>query len=77
LEKLGSIGVSANFMLYLRNVFHMEPVEASNVYYLWMGLTNFAPLLGALISDAYIGRFKTIAYASLFSILVRALYIYF
>ncbi|KAL9857773.1 putative proton-dependent oligopeptide transporter family [Arabidopsis thaliana] len=64
-------------MLYLRNVFHMEPVEASNVYYLWMGLTNFAPLLGALISDAYIGRFKTIAYASLFSILVRALYIYF
>ncbi|AAF79856.1 T7N9.14 [Arabidopsis thaliana] len=69
LEKLGSIGVSANFMLYLRNVFHMEPVEAFNVYYLWMGLTNFAPLLGALISDAYIGRFKTIAYASLFSIL--------
>ncbi|KAL9307418.1 Protein NRT1/ PTR FAMILY 2.12 [Arabidopsis thaliana] len=69
LEKLGSIGVSANFMLYLRNVFHMEPVEASNVYYLWMGLTNFAPVLGALISDAYIGRFKTIAYASLFSIL--------
>ncbi|XP_010460223.1 PREDICTED: protein NRT1/ PTR FAMILY 2.12-like [Camelina sativa] len=69
LEKLGSIGVSANFMLYLRNVFHMEPVEASNVYYLWMGLTNFAPLLGALISDAYIGRFKTIAYASFFALL--------
>ncbi|XP_010498968.1 PREDICTED: protein NRT1/ PTR FAMILY 2.12-like [Camelina sativa] len=69
LEKLGSIGVSANFTLYLRNVFHMELVEASNVYYLWMGLTNFAPLLGALISDAYIGRFKTIAYASFFALL--------
>ncbi|CAN8291646.1 unnamed protein product [Cochlearia groenlandica] len=69
LEKMGTIGLSANLMVYLIRMFHMKLVEASIVFNLWMGLTNLAPLLGALISDAYVGRFKTIAYASFFTLL--------
>ncbi|RID53561.1 hypothetical protein BRARA_G00946 [Brassica rapa] len=69
LERMGTIGLSANFMAYLTNVFHMKLVDASNVFNLWLGLSNLAPLLGAIISDAYAGRFKTIAYASFFSLL--------
>lgn len=70
---MGTMGLSANFMAYLTKVFHMKLVDASNVFNLWLGLSNLAPLLGAIISDAYVGRFKTIAYASFFSLLVRFL----
>ncbi|KFK44623.1 hypothetical protein AALP_AA1G282800 [Arabis alpina] len=69
LERVATMGISANFMAYFTKVFHMELVEASVVYNLWSGFTNLAPLLGAIISDAYIGRFKTIAYASFFTLL--------
>ncbi|KAF8049578.1 hypothetical protein N665_2177s0006 [Sinapis alba] len=69
LERMGTMGLSANFMAYLTKVYHMKLVDASNVYNLWLGLSNLAPLFGAIISDAYVGRFKTIAYASFFSLL--------
>ncbi|KAL9390377.1 hypothetical protein Peur_018982 [Populus x canadensis] len=51
-------------MVYLMRVFHLEQVTAANIINIWSGVTNFAPLVGAFISDAYVGRFKTIAFAS-------------
>lgn len=71
------MGLSANFMAYLTKVFHMKLVDASNVYNLWLGLSNLVPLLGAIISDTYVGRFRTIAYSSFFSLLVRFLPLFF
>ncbi|XP_028792523.1 protein NRT1/ PTR FAMILY 2.13 [Neltuma alba] len=68
-ERLAVFGLFANFMVYLTRELHMDQVFASNIMNLWFGLTNFAPLLGAFISDAYAGRFKTIAYASVASLL--------
>ncbi|XP_028793637.1 protein NRT1/ PTR FAMILY 2.13-like [Neltuma alba] len=68
-ERLAVFGLFANFMVYLTRELHMDQVFASNIMNLWFGLTNFAPLLGAFISDAYVGRFKTIAYASVASLL--------
>ncbi|KAM7487388.1 hypothetical protein LguiB_024872 [Lonicera macranthoides] len=47
----------------------MEQVNASNLLNLWSGITNFAPLFGAFISDAYLGRFRTIAFSSFASLL--------
>ncbi|KAI4328371.1 hypothetical protein L6164_020729 [Bauhinia variegata] len=64
LERLAVIGLLSNFMVYLTRELHLEQVSASNVIYIWSGVTNFAPLIGAFISDAYVGRFKTIAFAS-------------
>ncbi|KAF5449720.1 hypothetical protein F2P56_030137 [Juglans regia] len=68
-ERLATFGLLANFMVYLTREFHMDQVSASNVINIWSGVTNFAPLVGAFISDAYVGRFPTIAFASLASLL--------
>jgi dipeptide/tripeptide permease len=70
-ERLATFGLLANFMVYLMRVFHLEQVTAANVINIWSGVTNFAPLVGAFISDAYVGRFKTIAFASCAAFLVH------
>ncbi|XP_073134695.1 protein NRT1/ PTR FAMILY 2.13-like [Henckelia pumila] len=63
-ERLASMGLIANFMVFLLTQLHMDQVLASNVLNIWSGVSNFAPLVGAFISDAYTGRFTTIAFAS-------------
>lgn len=67
-ERLAAFGLFANFMVYLTREFHLDQVHASNILNIWSGLTNFAPLLGAFVSDTYAGRFRTIAFASFFSL---------
>ncbi|KAL8518822.1 hypothetical protein ACS0TY_009972 [Phlomoides rotata] len=64
---MATIGLLANFMVFLRTQFHLDQVMASNVINIWSGITNFLPLIGAFISDAYLGRFRTIACASVAS----------
>lgn len=71
-ERLASFGLLANFMVYLTTELHMDQVSAANVMNIWSGVTNFAPLVGAFISDAYVGRFWTIGFASFFSLLGMA-----
>lgn len=68
-ERLATIGLVANLMVYLRTQLHMSLVSATNLLNIWSGVTNFAPLFGAFISDAYVGRFRTIAVASFASFL--------
>ncbi|CAK9316666.1 unnamed protein product [Citrullus colocynthis] len=71
-ERLASMGLLANFMVYLIKIYHMNQVSATGLMGLWTGVTNFLPLLGAFLSDAYIGRYWTIAIASFFSFLGMA-----
>ncbi|KAK9276595.1 hypothetical protein L1049_006130 [Liquidambar formosana] len=68
-ERLATFGLLANFMVYLLTQLHMDQVSATNLLNIWGGITNFAPLVGAFISDAYAGRFRTIAFASIASLL--------
>ncbi|KAG5059366.1 Protein NRT1/ PTR FAMILY 2.13 [Glycine soja] len=68
-ERLAAFGLFANFMVYLTREFHLDQVYASNILNIWSGITNFFPLIGAFISDAYVGRFWTIAFASFSSLL--------
>uniref|UniRef100_A0A7N0VID3 Nitrate transporter n=1 Tax=Kalanchoe fedtschenkoi TaxID=63787 RepID=A0A7N0VID3_KALFE len=68
-ERLATFGVLANFQVYLQTQFHMTLVAATNLINIWSGCANFAPLLGAFISDAYLGRFRTVAFASIASLL--------
>ena len=63
-ERMASVGLLANFMVYLTRELHMDQVSAANILNLWFGVSNFAPLLGAFISDSYVGRFSTIAFGS-------------
>ncbi|XP_077211843.1 protein NRT1/ PTR FAMILY 2.13-like [Tasmannia lanceolata] len=68
-EKLATLGLLANFMVYLLTQYNLKQVSATNVVNIWSGTTNFAPLLGAFISDTYLGRFRTLVFASLASFL--------
>ncbi|KAE9607919.1 putative proton-dependent oligopeptide transporter family, major facilitator superfamily [Lupinus albus] len=75
-ERLASFGLFTNFIVYLTRELHLDDVNASNIINIWFGITNFAPLIGAFISDAYIGRFRTIAYASCSTLLVSSSHLY-
>ncbi|XP_042496513.1 protein NRT1/ PTR FAMILY 2.12-like [Macadamia integrifolia] len=68
-ERLATLGMNMNFMLYLVKVFHLDQVSAIYIINIWSGITNFSPLLGAFICDAYLGRFRTLAFASFASFL--------
>ncbi|KAH7666167.1 Proton-dependent oligopeptide transporter family protein, partial [Dioscorea alata] len=68
-EKIASTGLIANFTVYLLSHFQMKQIDATNLVQIFFGTTNFAPLVGAFVADAYLGRFRTLAYASVTSFL--------
>ncbi|CAN0907160.1 Protein NRT1/ PTR FAMILY 1.2 [Linum grandiflorum] len=70
-EKVATFGLMPNMILYLTREYGMENVQGVNVLFLWSAATNFTPLLGAFLADTYVGRFRMIAFGSIFSLLVR------
>ncbi|KAL4351170.1 hypothetical protein GQ457_06G005310 [Hibiscus cannabinus] len=68
-ERFASTGLMSNFMVYLLKDYNMDQVSAANLLFIWFGVTNFAPMVGAFISDAYVGKFLTILVASFASFL--------
>ncbi|KAJ6844679.1 protein NRT1/ PTR FAMILY 2.11-like [Iris pallida] len=68
-EKLGTLGTSANLLVYLTTVFHMRSVGAATLVNVFNGTTNLAPVFGAFLSDTYFGRYWTLGCASVSSVL--------
>uniref|UniRef100_A0A5B7C3L0 Putative nitrate transporter n=1 Tax=Davidia involucrata TaxID=16924 RepID=A0A5B7C3L0_DAVIN len=68
-EKLGAIGTLSNLLVYLTTVFNMKSITATTFINVFNGTTNFATLLGAFLSDAYFGRYKTLGFGSFASFL--------
>lgn len=68
-EKLGTIGTSSNLLVYLTKVFNMRSITATNLINVFNGTCNFGTLLGAFLSDTYLGRYKTLGFASVSSFL--------
>ncbi|OWM69767.1 hypothetical protein CDL15_Pgr025616 [Punica granatum] len=68
-EKLGTIGTLSNLTVYLTEVFNMKNVSAATLINVFNGTSNMAPLVGAYLSDTYFGRFKTLGFASVSSLL--------
>jgi len=66
-EKLGTIGTTANLLVYLTTVYGIKSASAATLLSLWGGTVNLAPVLGAFLSDSYLGRYATIALASIAS----------
>ncbi|OEL16316.1 Protein NRT1/ PTR FAMILY 2.13 [Dichanthelium oligosanthes] len=56
-EKAASFGVAANLTTYLVKRFNIGQLEATNITNIFFATLNFTPLLGAFISDSYLGRF--------------------
>ncbi|WOG99205.1 hypothetical protein DCAR_0518553 [Daucus carota subsp. sativus] len=69
LEKVASLGLLPNMIMYLIREYRMEFTEGQNILFFWSAATNFLPLVGAFLSDSFLGRFSTIALGSTFSFL--------
>lgn len=69
-ERLASSGVMANMILYLMNEYNLGLARGTNIIFIWTAAINFMPLLGAFLSDSYLGRFLTIGLSSVSSLLV-------
>lgn len=57
-------------ILYLMKDYNLGFAKGNNILFFWSAATNFLPLLGAFLSDSYLGRFLTIAFGSIASFLV-------
>ncbi|XP_031272263.1 protein NRT1/ PTR FAMILY 1.1-like [Pistacia vera] len=68
-EKVASVGLQANMILYLTKEYHMSSAAGTNVLFLWSAISNFMPTIGAFLSDSYLGRFRVIALGTFISLL--------
>ncbi|KAL8130319.1 hypothetical protein V2J09_019474 [Rumex salicifolius] len=75
-EKLGTIGTSANLLIYLTSVFNMKSITATTLVNFFNGSTNLGTILGAFLCDTFFGRYKTLGFstvASFIGLLIIAL----
>ncbi|KAJ6852035.1 protein NRT1/ PTR FAMILY 5.2-like [Iris pallida] len=63
-ERMAYFGIASNLVLYLTDKFHQGTVEASNNVTNWVGTVYLTPILGAVIADAYLGRYWTFVIGS-------------
>ncbi|CAI9281198.1 unnamed protein product [Lactuca saligna] len=68
-EKVASYGLVPNMIFYLMTDYKISVAKGTNILFLWTAASNFAPVLGAFLSDSYLGRFLTIGLGSCFSFL--------
>ncbi|KAK7395212.1 hypothetical protein VNO78_15760 [Psophocarpus tetragonolobus] len=66
-EKLASMSLIANLVLYLRTQYNMDTTVSVEVFNIWSGCSNFLPLLGAYFADAYTGKFNMLLIGSIAS----------
>ncbi|OVA20315.1 Proton-dependent oligopeptide transporter family [Macleaya cordata] len=65
--RVASYGLLPNMILYLMRDYKIEAASGSSILQLWSALSNFMPLIGAFLSDSYLGRFRVIALGSISS----------
>ncbi|KAI9115379.1 hypothetical protein K1719_013698 [Acacia pycnantha] len=64
-ERFAYYGLVGNLISYLTNVLKEPVVAAVKDVNTWRGVSFVFPLFGAFIADSYLGRFKTIVFASI------------
>eukprot|EP01018_Ginkgo_biloba_P018597 Gb_34915 [translate_table: standard] len=63
-ERMAFYGVDTNLVTYLTTVLHKGNAAAANISTTWSGTCNVTPLIGAMVADAYLGRYWTLAISS-------------
>ncbi|OAY74653.1 Protein NRT1/ PTR FAMILY 7.3, partial [Ananas comosus] len=59
LATLAFVGVEVNLVLFATRVLNQTNAEAANTFSRWMGTVHLFSLMGAFLSDAYLGRYTT------------------
>ncbi|KAL4398700.1 hypothetical protein AHAS_Ahas01G0318100 [Arachis hypogaea] len=68
-EKLASMSLISNLTMYLLTRYNLSAIFVVNVVQIWNGSSNVASIIGAFISDTYLGRFRTLLFGSIASLL--------
>lgn len=71
-ERFSYYGVSGNLINYLTNVLGQPTAVAAKNVNIWIGVSAIFPLLGGLIADSYLGRYKTIIVSSAVYLIVSS-----
>eukprot|EP00250_Pteridium_aquilinum_P010502 c19433_g1_i1 orf=37-1848(-) len=74
-ERLAGVGLSLNLISYLMGSYHMNQVMAASVLNTVSGTASLTPLVGAFLSDAYVGRFWMIVLGSVSHLIASLLLI--
>ncbi|XP_068592759.1 solute carrier family 15 member 2 [Cebidichthys violaceus] len=64
-ERFSYYGMKAVLTLYFLTYLHWDKDQSTAVYHAFSSLCYFTPILGALIADSWLGKFKTIIYLSI------------
>ncbi|XP_024944232.1 solute carrier family 15 member 1 isoform X3 [Cephus cinctus] len=64
-ERFSYYGMRTILVLYLHNKLNYDDDTATVIYHIFTMLVYFFPLLGAMLADSLLGKFKTIFYVSM------------
>ncbi|KAM9346832.1 solute carrier family 15 member 1 [Symphorus nematophorus] len=64
-ERFSYYGMRAVLVLYLKYFLRWEDNLATSIYHVFVALCYLTPILGAIVADSWLGKFKTIIYLSI------------
>ncbi|XP_050976105.1 solute carrier family 15 member 1 [Labeo rohita] len=64
-ERFSYYGMRAVLVLYFQNFLLWDDDLATSIYHAFVALCYLTPILGAIIADSWLGKFKTIIYLSI------------
>uniref|UniRef100_A0A7N2L2X2 Nitrate transporter n=1 Tax=Quercus lobata TaxID=97700 RepID=A0A7N2L2X2_QUELO len=67
-EKVASYGLMPNMIFYLMNGYHIETATGTSILFMWSAISNALAIVGAFLSDSFLGRFWVIALGSFSSL---------